>query len=175
MGALSLRTKKLKLNTMSDLKRKLAYNVAIKSYLNQLEILSGREILNADLFSLDDLERYRGKSPSAVCSSEFLQFKIPLKELETQDFRGYLLKLYEANSVKVIPWLHGTNACGYIFIDSICHVNLEISCQIFPEGIFKLLAEDCRDEMLLDFDSETVEIEIRGENWAKIPYEPCQP
>lgn len=154
---------------MNNLSNRLGYKSKINAYLNQLSELANKPVYETDLGTLEEVEAVKQKSQSLL-SCEKVTFEIDLDDLKSNRFSTFLKKLGEASSGPLYIWLDSTNICGAYLLAKASDFNLNFDTKLMPEGVIVLLTESCQGKLLLDFDTENVEVELQGEVWSKIKY-----
>lgn len=152
---------------MSSFSTRITRNSKIEAYLLQLHELTGRQVSESELTTVAEAEEIRAGT-EGLTSQKKTVFHLQISNLHGRQFRDYIDRLKSANPGAVYIWLHATASCGVFSVPSIAEVKFTFDHEKIPEGVIVLLAAGCKDRMLLDFDTDAVEIEVQGTSWASV-------
>lgn len=154
---------------MIDISTRVVRNSKLGAYLLQLRELVGRQVSEKELSTIADLERIQAGS-AKLADREKTVLRLTLEVLHGRRFADYVRRLKDANSNAVYIWLHATSACGVCSVPSIVDVNFKFDHLKIPEGVIVFLTADYKDRLLLDFDTEAVEVEAQGDSWSSVKF-----
>jgi hypothetical protein len=154
---------------INNLGNALVRNAKLKGYLSQLSEVVGREVIEDQLSSLEEVERLKEASQQLNgCPKKIIE--ITPEDLLRERFALLVRKLAKSNSSPVSVWLDATSHCGTIYLSGIDEFDFSFRLAAIPEGVVVLLTEDGRDKLLLDFSPEEVEVELQGKVWGNVEY-----
>jgi len=153
---------------MAD-KERLAYLRAIKSYITLLSRLTGQAVREEQLCSLDETRKLKDQA-AGMSPVNKKTFEVSPAELRSDRFTHFVQRLHKANSSPIYIWVDATNQCGALQIPGITAFNFLFDFSNVPGGTVVLLAVNLEDRLLLDIDSDTIELETQGNSWPKVIY-----
>jgi len=148
----------------------LEYKAVIDTYLKQLSELCGKIVTSKDLSNIQEVNDLRIKSMRIKGLTPKKQFEISLNDLKKQRFKAYIDNLIKEKNNPVTIWLDSTKTCGVLRIKSLDVFNFSFDPSIISGGVIVLLSEDCEEKFLLDFDLNSVEIDVSGNKWTIVEY-----
>ena len=152
---------------MTDLTMKLRRNADLQIYLSQLAELVGRQIVEGELSSIEEVNRLK-EGGFRSCPEKTISL-MP-ENLREGRFHSFIKRLAIKNPVPVAIFLKPTQYCGTFYATRIDKINFDFRFDLIPEGIFTLITEDGGDEFVLDFDADEIEVGLQGEMWGSVDY-----
>jgi len=143
-------------------------------YIRQLRCLLGREVVEADLLSLEETETIRGRS-LATSRPIGLEARAPFSALGSARFSEYVGALAEAGPPRAYVWSPLANVCGLHKPVPLSDINWGFDYALIPDGIVSLVGEALQNGLILDFDDDEpggpwLDIETRGTSWGFVAY-----
>ncbi len=155
------------------LSEKIRQKVNLKSYLRELSILVGRDILPEELGGVEQAVQIRNAVRETALGPP-VAYDVLFSDLRSDRFFVFVNRLYETNSSPVYVWTPRTESCGFFLARSIVDVKFDFDFDVNSEGIFSFLTDDLKNILLIEFlidenGGRAATIEVRGD-WASVIY-----
>lgn len=160
--------------SISSSSEKLRQKLNLKRYLDELTVLIGRPVHADELGSLEQAATMREASQKFGAGS--LQVcEILFSERCSEQFKGFVQRLHDANPSSVYIWTPRTLVCGALVVPSLAAIKFDFDFAINEDGILAFSTSDLEDSLLLDFSisptgNQIMKIETQGPNWARVVY-----
>lgn len=153
----------------NDLSRKLARKTQMDRYLAQVSEISGRLVEQDELDSIEETDAIRSEFKKFIDQPK-AAFEIKPNDLRSGRFIHFLESLEQANPKPVFIWIERTNVCGAFKLPSVSKIYAGFKPEKVPEGIISFITEDLENSLILDFDDDSVEVELQGPDWIDVRY-----
>jgi hypothetical protein len=160
---------------MSEISQKIQFKRNLAKYLDELKMLTGKDISPKELTSIEEVGHVRAASMAALKGNGKARFAIAFDERTSDRFRNFVLSLRNANSRPVYIWTDRSDSCGLYKVESIDQVNFAFPFDINSNGVVTFRTEDFSDKLLLDFSEDDLgerilEVELTGKHWSLVQY-----
>jgi len=145
----------------------------IPALLKELQALTGREVHEEDIESLEQLYEMQSDTRRLEDGENVTQ-NIPFSDRNSERFRIFIGKLKETNPSSIYIFAENSHDCGTLLVPSLDDINFNFDFSI-NWGLLSFITSDYSDSLLIDFSisdagEEVMDIIRRGRNWAKVDY-----
>ncbi len=155
------------------LSTRLKRNLHLKSHLDELSGLIGRQVAVSDLEEVELTQTVRQKSMSLSTYPKKC-FEILFREKSERRFGAYLGNLSSANPAPIYLWTRYSDECGLLRISTLADIDLSFPFDASDAGILSLVTEDFMDQLSLDYFEEggelLLEVSTQGRSWPTVSY-----
>lgn len=153
-----------------ELRKKIAFKTQMKEYLKELSEISGRTVEQRELFSVEETDLLKSQL-AKFNDTEKVSFELTPADLTSERFKRFISSLEKVNSSPVFIWIEKTNDCGALKLPSLSNVSFDFEFKQLPDGVILFLTDDLRNSLLIDFDDESLVVEVQGDDWLDVSYE----
>lgn len=144
----------------------------MREYLDQLSLVSGRDVVENEIRSVEEAKSTREKAKKFASLPRYRQ-EFLLKNNEIGPLRHLFTLLERANPAPISVWTDHTIDCGTFTLPNILSVDLTFLAKWKYDSVIVFLSSDLSDRVILDFDQVydngiSIVVETQGKNWHVI-------
>lgn len=151
------------METLEQKKRRLYGKQYLNKYLLELNLLTNKPVNETNLLSIIETDNIK------FLSDEY-NYKITIAFDNKSELADVISKMLNGKDCPCYLFTGYSDDCGALRIDSLESFNIDFSFNDEHSGLIRIISEDFRNKLVLDFFEEnneySLEIEIYGKNWV---------